>query len=59
MGVTFAMKGMLEDREIPISSVLKEAGYTTGHFGKLHLGRETITIQTSLKRERILYIMAM
>ncbi len=38
MGVTFAMKGMLEDREIPISSVLKEAGYTTGHFGKWHLG---------------------
>lgn len=38
MGVTFAMKGMLEDREIPISTVLKEAGYTTGHFGKWHLG---------------------
>jgi len=38
MGVTFAMKGMLEDREIPISTVLKKAGYTTGHFGKWHLG---------------------
>lgn len=38
MGVTFAMKGMLEDREIPLSTVLKEAGYTTGHFGKWHLG---------------------
>lgn len=38
MGVTFAMKGMLEPYEIAISSVLKEAGYATGHFGKWHLG---------------------
>ena len=38
MGVTFAMKGMLEDREIPITTVLKKAGYTTGHFGKWHMG---------------------
>jgi arylsulfatase A-like enzyme len=37
-GITFAMKGMLEASEIPISSVLKKAGYTTGHFGKWHLG---------------------
>ena len=37
-GVTFAMKGMLEPNEIAITSVLKEAGYTTGHFGKWHLG---------------------
>jgi arylsulfatase A-like enzyme len=38
MGVTFAMKGMLEPTEIPLSTVLKQAGYTTGHFGKWHLG---------------------
>jgi arylsulfatase A-like enzyme len=38
MGVTFAMKGMLEEREVPITTVLKQAGYTTGHFGKWHLG---------------------
>ena len=38
MGVTFAMKGMLEDREIPVTTVLKKAGYATGHFGKWHLG---------------------
>ncbi|MBT5815837.1 MAG: sulfatase-like hydrolase/transferase, partial [Opitutales bacterium] len=37
-GITFAMKGMLEASEILISSVLKKAGYTTGHFGKWHLG---------------------
>jgi len=37
-GITFAMKGMLEPSEITITSVLKKAGYTTGHFGKWHLG---------------------
>jgi arylsulfatase A-like enzyme len=37
-GITFAMKGMLEASEIPITSVLKEQGYATGHFGKWHLG---------------------
>lgn len=37
-GITFAMKGRLEETEIPITSVVKEAGYTTGHFGKWHLG---------------------
>lgn len=37
-GITFAMKGMLEPSEIVITSVLKKAGYATGHFGKWHLG---------------------
>lgn len=37
-GITFAMRGRLEAYEIPITTVLKEAGYTTGHFGKWHLG---------------------
>ncbi len=37
-GITFAMAGMLEPTEIPITSVLKKQGYTTGHFGKWHLG---------------------
>ncbi len=37
-GITFAMKGMLEAKELPISTVLKKKGYTTGHFGKWHLG---------------------
>lgn len=37
-GITFAMKGMLEPTEIPITTILKKQGYTTGHFGKWHLG---------------------
>ena len=37
-GITFAMKGMLEPTEIPITTVLKKHGYTTGHFGKWHMG---------------------
>lgn len=37
-GVTFAMKGMLEPTEIPITTILKKHGYMTGHFGKWHLG---------------------
>ena len=37
-GITFAMKGMLEESEIAITSVVKKAGYTTSHFGKWHLG---------------------
>ena len=37
-GITFAMAGMLEPTEVPITSVLKKQGYTTGHFGKWHLG---------------------
>ena len=37
-GITFAMKGMLEPSEVSITSVLKKQGYTTGHFGKWHLG---------------------
>ena len=38
MGVTFAMKGMLEPGETTLMGVLKKEGYTTGHFGKWHLG---------------------
>ena len=37
-GITFAMKGMLKEKEISLMSVLKKEGYTTGHFGKWHLG---------------------
>ncbi|MEX0320869.1 MAG: sulfatase [Puniceicoccaceae bacterium] len=37
-GITFAMKGMLEEYEIPITTVLKKKGYATGHFGKWHMG---------------------
>jgi arylsulfatase A-like enzyme len=37
-GITFAMKGMLEEREVTLMSLLKEEGYTAGHFGKWHVG---------------------
>lgn len=37
-GITFAMQGRLEATEIPITTVLKKQGYTTGHFGKWHMG---------------------
>ncbi|MEM7395971.1 MAG: sulfatase-like hydrolase/transferase, partial [Verrucomicrobiota bacterium] len=37
-GITFAMKGMLEPFEVPLTTVLKKAGYATGHFGKWHMG---------------------
>lgn len=40
-GITFAMKGMLEPNEICLTTVLKKAGYTTGHFGKWHMGTLT------------------
>jgi len=47
-GVTFAMKGMLEPAETPLTTVLKKHGYTTGHFGKWHLG--TLTDQPGDQR---------
>ncbi len=40
-GITYAMTGRLERNEIPISDLLKKHGYTTGHFGKWHLGTLT------------------
>ncbi len=40
-GVTYAMTGMLEPSEIPLTTALKQSGYTTGHFGKWHLGTLT------------------
>ena len=47
MGVTFAMRGKLEEREIPITTVLKKEGYRTGHFGKWHLGTLTTSLAAS------------
>ena len=37
---------MLEESEIPITSVVKEAGYTIGHFGKWHLDTLSKTMGT-------------
>jgi arylsulfatase A-like enzyme len=37
-GITHANVGHLPEEEITIAQVTKEQGYTTGHFGKWHLG---------------------
>jgi len=37
-GITHANVGHLPVHEIPLSRIAKELGYTTGHFGKWHLG---------------------
>ena len=37
-GVFFANVGHLRDEEVTLAEVLKTQGYTTGHFGKWHLG---------------------
>ena len=49
-GITFEMKRMLEESEIPITSVVKEAGYTIGHFGKWHLDTLSETMGAQSRR---------
>lgn len=44
-GIHFANVGHMEQREITLAEVLRQEGYTTGHFGKWHLG--TLTQTTS------------
>ncbi|QDU38007.1 Arylsulfatase precursor [Maioricimonas rarisocia] len=44
-GVYFANTGSLKDEEICLAELLKERGYTTGHFGKWHLGTLTTTVK--------------
>ncbi|WP_299555872.1 sulfatase-like hydrolase/transferase [Seonamhaeicola sp.] len=46
-GIYSANKGHLPAQEITLAKVLKEKGYTTGHFGKWHLG--TLNKTTSAK----------
>ncbi len=43
MGVFNANVGILRPEEITLPELLKEAGYTTAHFGKWHLGSLTAT----------------
>ena len=49
-GVTHANVGHLPIHEIPLSKIAKDLGYTTGHFGKWHLG--TLDPKESAKQGR-------
>jgi len=40
-GIRFANVGHMKKEEVTLAEVLKEHGYTTGHFGKWHLGTLT------------------
>ncbi|MEW4528859.1 sulfatase-like hydrolase/transferase [Maioricimonas sp. JC845] len=44
-GVYFANSGCLRDKEVCLAELLKEQGYTTGHFGKWHLGTLTTEVK--------------
>ncbi len=40
-GICFANCGHIKEEEITLGEMVKEKGYTTGHFGKWHLGTLT------------------
>lgn len=44
-GIYTANKGHMKPQEICIQEILKEKGYSTGHFGKWHLGTLTTKIK--------------
>lgn len=43
-GIYFANVGHIKKEEITLAEVLKHEGYTTGHFGKWHLGTLSNTV---------------
>jgi len=46
-GINTANAGHMLPRELTLAELLKEQGYTTGHFGKWHLGTLTKTVKDS------------
>ncbi|WP_163379737.1 sulfatase [Cyclobacterium sp. SYSU L10401] len=42
-GITHANTGHMKPEEITLAELVKNQGYTTGHFGKWHLGTLTVT----------------
>ena len=45
INIPYANNGHMKDEEITIPEILKKAGYTTGHFGKWHLGTLTKSVR--------------
>jgi arylsulfatase A-like enzyme len=47
MGITYANRGHLPEKEITIAELARDQGYATGHFGKWHLGALSRTVKDS------------
>ena len=45
LGIPGANSGRLKEQEITLPELLKQKGYTTGHFGKWHLGTLTTKVK--------------
>lgn len=46
-GIDYANDGHMREGEVTLAEVLKARGYTTGHFGKWHLGTLTKAVEDS------------
>ena len=44
-GIPFANSGHMKPEELTLAELLKKQGYTTGHFGKWHVGTLTKTVK--------------